>query len=129
MNLARQAVCHWTCRHTAGALRPLSGGPGERIKTPLEQQRAKQPQHSQIVTGGSLYRFINPELYLDTKKSGTWLLVASVWVIFGGRWLYLTWEERKYDEESEVLSLERRQKVDPLTQAGALSSCITCWQG
>ena len=102
MNLARQAVRHWTCRHTAGALRPLSGGPGERIKTPLEQQRAKQPQHSQIVTGGSLYRFINPELYLDTKKSGTWLLVASVWVIFGGRWLYLTWEERKYDEEMEA---------------------------
>ena len=102
MNIARHAVRHCAFRRTVGALRPLSGGADGRVKTPLEQQRAKQPQQGQIVTGGSLYRFVNPELYLDTKKSGTWLLVASVWVIFGGRWLYLYWEEQKYEEEMQA---------------------------
>ena len=102
MDIARRAVGNCAFRRAVGALRPLSGDAGGRVKTPLEQQRAKQSQQGQIVTGGSLFRFVNPELYLDTKKSGTWLLVASVWVIFGGRWLYLTWEERKYEEEMQA---------------------------
>ena len=55
-------------------------------------------KQNQVITGGTLFRFINPELYMNTKNTSTWILVAAVWIVFGGRWMYLSWEERTFEE-------------------------------
>jgi hypothetical protein len=36
-----------------------------------------------------MFRFTNPELYMDPQKASTWKLIGGLWVVFGSYAGYL----------------------------------------
>ena len=76
----------------AAALRPraLCTGVPKTPKTAAQEPPPTLPKQQKIVpTSTTMFRFTNPELYMDPQKASTWKLIGGLWVVFGSYAGYL----------------------------------------
>ena len=66
------------------------------------------------VDSTSLFRFANPELFLDPKSPRTWYIVGAVWAAAGGAYAILRYQEWKEElAADEKLRLQEELMVGP----------------
>lgn len=107
--------------HSRSALRllrtqsaPLSSGHRPLCTAPKKpagpKKDAEQPEHRPYVpTSTSMFRFTNPELYMDPQKASTWKLIGGLWIVFGGIAAYGFCTDDPI-ERARLLEEKRRQR-------------------
>jgi hypothetical protein len=95
MSTVRRALCTGVPKTPQTAAR---GSP----PSPLKQQKV-------VPTSTSMFRFTNPELYMDPQKASTWKLIGGLWIVCGGIAAYGFCTDDPI-ERARLLEEKRRQR-------------------
>lgn len=70
----------------------------------------KQDKEKVDQTATALFRMMNPEFFLSTKRRSTWILVGSVWVVFGSYTCYLYIKDAEEEQRTDTFVVGPKKK-------------------